>query len=551
VTALLAAALLAQATRVLGISAETIQGRTALRVVTSSGASAVRVARDGGSLSFTLPGASAEALRVPARLPEPLGAVRVQAAAEGVVLSVEAPVQVPYEVRREGTDLVVLFGARERPAAAPAPAPAASPAGPASPAGNPEVLELYRRILPSPGGDAGLAEPEPAEPTAAAAPEAAGEAEGLRLTPAFDAVYVDAKGTFLDTPQPVRDQYLELHPRLNMEYGFASGQFRGGYGMRLRPGSSFSASRGTTHLADASLQVPLGPRLTLRASDHFARGQLETTEVDAGREYFFRLGRFTRNTVSGSVRTELGGGRLTMDLDLGGSLDQVWVDDRAGFFDYERRGLGSGLRYAVTPGLEARLVYAFEQVPAPAERPVAESRSHLASLVLEGELVPLVTGQVGLGYRHQTAPRAGDGGRRFSGLVGTARVVKEFSRSARLTFSGSRSTYVSSFEQNAFYVAREVGTELTLGLPASLALHGGATYHWNDYRTEAAAIGEPRADRLWGFAVGLGRPLTRWAFIRTDYRKEFRNSNLDPLDTETSAFTAQLGVGAFGGGWKP
>jgi hypothetical protein len=531
VTSLLLAAFVAQSTRVVTIAAETLQGRAALRVVTTSGASAVRVSRDDGTVSFTLPGATAEGLRVPTQLPPPLRSVQLQPGGDGLVLRVEVPLDVPYEVRREGADLVLLFGARDHPP------PSA------------EVLELYRRILPPPSGEtpAGADTETPPE----VAPNAGEPAGGLTLRPAFDAVYVDSKGTFLDTPEAVRDQYVELYPRLNMDLAFSRGQLRGGYGMRVRRGSSFSAAKGTTHLADASLEVPLGSRVKLRAADHFARGLLEATEVDAGREYFFRLGRFTRNSLSGSLRSELGGGRLTLELDLGGNLDQVEIDDRAGFFDYERRGLGSGLHYAVSPALEARLTYAFEQVPAPKERPVAESRAHLVSLVLEGEILPLVTGQMSVGYRDQRAPQAPPGGQRFTGAVGSLRLTKEFSRSARFTLLGSRSTYVSGFEQNAFYVALETGAELTLGLPASLALRGGATYHWNDYRTPAAGRDEPRADRIRGFAVGLGRPLTRWAFIRADYRKEFRDSNLDELDTETSAFSAQIGLGAFGGGWRP
>ena len=133
-----------------------------------------------------------------------------------------------------------------------------------------------------------------------------------------------------------------------------------------------------------------------------------------------------------------------------------------------------------------------------------------------------------------------------------ARLTKEFSRSARLSLYGGRGTYVSGFEDDAFYVASEVGLDLVVPLPASLALRGGATYHWNDYRTVAAGLSEPRADRIRGYAVGLGRPVTRWAFVRVDYRKEFRDSNLAEFDTDTSAFTAQVGLGAFGaGGWRP
>ena len=216
---------------------------------------------------------------------------------------------------------------------------------------------------------------------------------------------MDSKGTFLDTPEPVRDPVPGGVPGVSLDLDFARGRLAGNYGLRLRRGSSFSATSGAAHLADASLNVPLGTRLSLRGSDHFAHGLLEATEVDAGRSICFQLGRFTRNAVAGGLRAQLGGGRLTLDLDLGASFDYLDIDDDAGFFDYERRGLGSGLRYAVTPALDARLLYAFEDVPASPERPVVESRSHSASLVLEGEIAPLITGLISVGYRRRRAPR--------------------------------------------------------------------------------------------------------------------------------------------------
>jgi hypothetical protein len=48
--------------------------------------------------------------------------------------------------------------------------------------------------------------------------------------------------------------------------------------------------------------------------------------------------------------------------------------------------------------------------------------------------------------------------------------------------------------------------------------------------------------------VGIGRPVTRHAYLRIDYRKERRDSNIDAFDTRSEALIIQLGFGVFGAG---
>ena len=82
-------------------------------------------------------------------------------------------------------------------------------------------------------------------------------------------------------------------------------------------------------------------------------------------------------------------------------------------------------------------------------------------------------------------------------------------------------------------------------LPLSLALTGGAGYRWNDYRVALEDIGEPRADRIFGWSVGLARSLSPWAFLRADYRWDRRRSNLDAFELDTDSLTIQLGITPF------
>jgi hypothetical protein len=79
-----------------------------------------------------------------------------------------------------------------------------------------------------------------------------------------------------------------------------------------------------------------------------------------------------------------------------------------------------------------------------------------------------------------------------------------------------------------------------------LSLSGGVGYHRNDYRTVASGLGAPRRDDVWAWFAGLGRPIGRWAFLRADYRRERRDSNLSAFDIESEAVIVQLGVGLFG-----
>jgi hypothetical protein len=314
------------------------------------------------------------------------------------------------------------------------------------------------------------------------------------------------------------------------------------YEARLRRGSTFDLVGSTTHLANVSLFVPIS-RLQTRATAHFARGVLETTEVDPGREYFFKLGHFTHKSLDLSLRTTTGS-RFNLQGGLG--LDVADLAADAGFLSHETWRASAGLRYELTPNAHASLVYAYGRVPQPPDRPEVASRSHGGVLTLAGELAPLLDVAVSLGYQQRETPQAGPGGRSYRGITVDGRIRKAFSRASSITLAMNRDTQVSAFETNAFYVSTAVRAELGLPLPFAVAFRGGAEYRWNDYKTVASEIGEPRADRVFGWTLGVGRPLTRWSYVRADYRHDRRRSNLTRLSTDLHGFTIQIGFGVFG-----
>lgn len=227
-------------------------------------------------------------------------------------------------------------------------------------------------------------------------------------------------------------------------------------------------------------------------------------------------------------------------------MRRVRFDEPAGFFDYDSRWIDAGLGLEVRPNLRAAFIYRFESVPPAPERSEAESHSNTVGLSLRGDIVPLVTGEIAVGFQDRASPRAGPGGTRYQGLAASFQLEKQLGRSSTLALSGGRFTRLSAFEANGFYVSSSVAAQLSFPLPLSLSGQGGAGYGRNHYRVAAAALGVPRKDHVSGWSVGIGRAIGRWAFVRADYRKGRRTSNLDPFENRTRTLTVQAAVGIFG-----
>jgi putative beta-barrel porin BBP2 len=431
-------------------------------------------------------------------------------------------------------------------APAPQPPPSQPPASSSGTTAEPPLADLYGSILPSPLGE----EAESTEPNETAAPSSAEDGQlGLRfnrisIVPRFDALYVNADSA-LESAQPVRDRYLELRPAVTAEAALGSGEVRASYGAFFRRQSSFAIVNSTvTHLGDLSLRTELGSIAELDGVFHYSRGLLETAEVDPGREYFFDLGRYSRRMFGARVRLNPGG---RGDLALAGSHDAVEVDEGSQFFDHDQDTLSVTGGYELGPVVRTTVGYTYSRIPFTIDRPEVESSTHSALLGLQGEILPLTTADVTVGYTSRTSPRAAPGGTHYSGLIAGGRIEKSFTPSTSLTLSGGRSTYESAFEENGFYVATAVTLVLRAALPASLSLQTGIGQHRNRYLTVSALANTPRMDVIRGWTVGLGRPLWRRAFVRADYRWESRDSNLEAFDSHSSGLTVQLGLNAFDG----
>jgi hypothetical protein len=358
-----------------------------------------------------------------------------------------------------------------------------------------------------------------------------------------DARYVDADTFVESSAVPTEDRYLEVQPRVAAVAPVGAGRFTLDYAPVLRAFATYDDVNSSSHELAAGLELPVGARTTLRLRDRFRAGVLDTRVVDPGGEYFFGLGRFRRNDLDGGASV-LVGPRLS--LELAGALGTVRFQEPSSFFDYDTRLASAGLGFELSPTLKAIASYVYDTVPRPDERPEAESRAHSAQLSVSGEILPLLTGDVVVGYRSQESPNAGPGGTRYSGFTMSAALARELGREASLGLYASRTTPVSAFEENAFYVSTAVQGTLQLPLPARFQLRGGVGYQWNDYRVVASELGRPREDEILGWYVGLRRPIARSLFLSGAYRSEDRRSNIDEFDTDADGFYLQLEWDIFG-----
>lgn len=524
-------ALAVEHARILGVRAERVGARQAVSVLSSAELGWVGVEREAGELVVRIDAPDPVGLALPAPAP-PVEAIRIGREGERVVLRLKVAAGVPYSIRREGARLTLLFGGEEQ-AARPERAAAVS-----------DVDQLYRGLFPPAA--------EPPDLSAAAAlgeGQAAGAeppVEGLHVgpvdvRPSVSLSYTDGDSALLDAPAPVRDQYFQIQPRILAALPIREAQLRVDYAPSLRRGSSFALVEEPSHFANASLEIP-SATFDVRLSDHFAKGVLESYEVDPGGEYFFGLGPFTRNTVAGEARVGRGG---RLGLYAGADYTNVDVEPPSTFNDYETWSARGGLAYEATPNLQARLLYGYERIPPSSDRPQAESRVQSVSLDLVGEVLPLLEGRFSVGYEDQESPGAAAGGTHYEGITLGADLKKEFSPSTSLSIGAQRGTRLSSFEDNAFYLSNTGTLQLIFAIPLGIAANAGAGYHWNEYKTTASALGVPREDRIFGWSLGLGRPLTRHAYVRADYHRERRNSNVNELDVTTDSLVVQVGFGLF------
>jgi len=509
------------------VRATTLDFRVALRVLTSEDAPPGEVVREGEEIVIRVPGVAPEGLELPA-LEKPLGVIRLVREPGLTILRVEAAPEVPFEASHEPGMLTVVFGEQ----------PAPELRGPVTP-------DLYQRLFPT--GAQGTGAPGEEEP---AIERAGGDGIALgraTLRPYVSASWVDADVLAFENPVPVRDQYLQVAPGVTASIPLHDGLLAAEYEPRFRLLSDIPEVNETSHFLGVKLETPVGSRAFLRLGHRYTRAILETTVVDPGREYFYDLSRYAFNATTAAARVDLG-------PRLFGEAEAAWVWTRfdqaqpGGFFDYDTRTLRAGLGYDVGSDLRATVSYAYERIPPSPDRAIVETTAHSLLGTLAGTVAPLTTGSVTVGFRHQANPLAAGESASFDGVTLGGSLRRELGRASSVELQWNRATEPSAYDTNAYYVTNSLVASLSVPVPFEVWARGSVGFYRNGYPNDAPGLGAPRRDDIVGWTLGLGRQLGWRAWVRADYRRERRNSNLPGYDVTTDGFVVQLGVGLFGPG---
>jgi len=520
-------------------------------------------------------------------LPAPSGPVRALALGEapGFTLRVALAEYREHEIVRESASLRLVLGKRVD---APAPAPAATPLTtldalflpspsptptprPADPVAA-DTADLYRRLFPSTtdpssvgslGGGADTGSPENWYSDF--------RWLGLQARPWVSVSYVDAETTQVQTNTVTADSYWVIQPNLGLGLsptfgGAREGQWRINYTPRFRRLLDLNLPRLGSHFFDVGVDQPVASFGAIYGSYHFAKGVLETDEIDPGREYGIGLNRVVDTSLERFHRHSFGLGLrfdfvadTQLDVNVGKTRvrygndpgESQFVFGERAFFDYDTRSLNASLRREMGDSRILGLVFGVLDTPRQVERRQIEGRGYSYGVSLDGTIAALTSGRIQIGYRTQKNPNAGPGGRDYKGIAYSAQLAREISEDTSIGLGAERRLNLSAYKDNAFYVTDLLRGDVTTRLPFAVYLRGGVIFQTNDYKASpqfepSTGAFELRRDKLRSWSVGLTRNVREWAFLRFDYTAERRNSNLDRFDIKTRSLTFQLGLGFFG-----
>jgi len=522
----LAATARAQEPELKAVRATTLDFRPALRVLTSDDVPPGEVVREGDFVVLRIAGQAPPGLALPAVDP-PLETLGIEREGALTLLRVKVAPEVPFEASHEPGMLTVVFGEL----------PAPELRGPVTP-------DLYLRLFPAAAQDAGEAPPQEGFAGAGTAGLTIGR---LTLRPYVSAAWVDADVLAFASPVPVRDQYLQLAPGVTATLPLKDGLLSAEYEPRLRFFSEIPQVGETSHFAGARLELPLGSRTLLRVGHRYTRATLEATVVDPGREYFFDLARFSFHETQAFARVELGA-RLWAEGEARFAWNRFHESEQAGFFDYDNRALRAGLGYDVGSDLRVTVSYSYDRLPPSPDRAIVESTAHNLLGALGGQIAALTSATLTLGLRRQSNPLASGASASWDGLTIGGSLRRDLGHSTVAELQVTRATEPSAYDSNSYYVNNSLVASLTTAGPFETWLRGGLGWLRNRYPNDAPGLSEPRRDRIFGWSVGVGRELGWRAWLRADYRRERRDSNVPGFDVRTDGFVIQLGLGLFGPG---
>jgi hypothetical protein len=375
---------------------------------------------------------------------------------------------------------------------------------------------------------------------------AAAGTRGIRLgrflfQPLVDATYVWGDNLLLQSQEPLKDSALLLRGRAAFDLLDSEQSLQIVYDVTYRKFKEFELIQDVSHFVNLEAGLVLSPRMQLDLGNHFARGSFESHEIDPGRELFFSVDPFFRNDSRAVLRYDFS---ERLGLKVLGSYNHLQFvhGGSASFYDYDTVTAGASFLYQVSALTSLFGEYRRAVTPEPLNRPEAGSIANSFFFGITGEITPVLVGTAQAGYQLQEfGPELER--TRYRGLVAEVSLTRSFSEVSQLTVKGGRTTFLSNFANNGFYLSNYLEGKLTLPLAYRLRFLGEAALLDNSYPWDIPVDRPQRDDRAWSASAGLVYFFSPLFYLRGDYRHERRTSTLEDFRYLSHAFQVLVGFG--------
>ena len=400
--------------------------------------------------------------------------------------------------------------------------------------------ELFFNLFPTPLGDQQtLFNVIPFDDVAADEAVVGIRVGRFALQPSIDASYTRGSNLLLQNKDTFSDNALLVRGRLAAVLLDSVNEFKISYAARYRDFEHFDLQDKFTNVVNVNAKLMTTPRSSITFGNHFVHGAFESYEFDPGGEIVANTDPFYRNHVEGIFALELS---ERLGGELSGSLNRIEftepVDD---FFNYDQTKLGVSVVYSLSPLTSLVGEYIRATTRPDPTRPEAESDANVVLFGLRGEITPLLSGRVRIGYSNQTSEHSV--AQSYSGLVADVDLTRQFRESTALDFTVGRRTSPSAFQENGFYLSNYGTVQFVVPIVEKLRLSANAAFFRNNYPLADVATGIDRRDRSFHAAVGVAYFWTPLSFLSVDYRHNRRNSNLDSFSYRNNAVQVMVGFG--------
>jgi hypothetical protein len=365
------------------------------------------------------------------------------------------------------------------------------------------------------------------------------------FSPAFELSWQDRDNIFFTPDNEVADQLWLARARLLFELPIYESYVRFSYTPQYRDFVDYELEDKWGHFFNAAGGFQFANGMTLDVVYDYIIGNLETREVDPGGELVFGDRNFTKNFAS----VELGYWFGPRDgLTVRADWTDIQYDEPELFFPYSRVFAALGWKHQINPVLVMDLEYGHTEFDAEdfadVDNSFRDSSSDQATVGLRGQLSPVVTTELRVGYRQTSYdvlpgdPPTED----FKGVIADGFISWDLAHGGFLRFDAVRSDYPSNFAREAYYVA--TGGTLSYNIDRG-RLFGQllGRYQSNDYELPNPATGTVRSDNITMFGAGLGYRFSSLLSLRGAYLYEDRDSNIYNFGYTSNTFTLGLLVG--------